>query len=271
MYTDKHVYQIFELYPQWLFELTGLRSPGQCRFLSLSLKAIERRADGVIIPEAEQEPLSVVELQMQPDRTVYNRIAIEMALIQEQYDQREVQGILIFLAPELDPDTAPWNKIVHVFYLTQILDELSSRSPDHPLVALFKPITEENLQTLEKWAVTYYNRIKGFELAEASRSKLLDVFVNWLEQRFRDRGKKEIETMLLGELPDLRETQSGKDLIAIGRQEGERAGLLWLLEAKFGALDSPTKERINAIDSVERLKDLYRQVLAVASIDQLRW
>jgi hypothetical protein len=33
-------------------------------------------------------------------------------------------------------------------------------------------------------------------------------------QRFSDRGKEEIEAMLLGQLPDLRETQAGKDLIA---------------------------------------------------------
>jgi len=60
--------------------------------------------------------------------------------------------------------------------------------------------------------------------------------------------------MLLGQLPDLRETQSGKDLIAIGRQEGrqegERAGLIWLLEAKFGVLDAVTRDRIEAIDSM---------------------
>jgi len=81
----------------------------------------------------------------------------------------------------------------------------------------------------------------------------------------------EIENMLLGQLPDLRETQSGKDLIAIGRQEGERAGLIWLLEAKFGVLDAVTRDRIEAIDSVDRLRDLYRQVLNVDSIAQLQW
>lgn len=105
--------------------------------------------------------------------------------------------------------------------------------------------------------------------------KLLDVFINWLEQRFKDLGKMEIENMLLGQLPDLRETQSGKDLIAIGRQEGrqegERAGLIWLLEAKFGMLDAVARDRIEAIESVDRLRDLYRQVLNVESIAQLQW
>jgi hypothetical protein len=48
------------------------------------------------------------------------------------------------------------------------------------------------------------------------------VFVSWLEQRFRDKSKQEIEMLLLGALPDLRVTRSGKDLIHIGWLEGHR-------------------------------------------------
>jgi len=116
----------------------------------MTLKAIERRTDGVLVPDAEHEPLSVVELQIQFDPTIYNRIAIEMALIQEQYNQRNVQGIIIFLTTSIDPKTPPWNKIVQVFYLTEMLEALSIRIPELPLVALFRPVLEENLETLEK-------------------------------------------------------------------------------------------------------------------------
>jgi len=63
-----------EAYPQWLFELTGLPSPDPCRFQSVTLKAIERRTDGVLVPDVEHQPLSVVELQMQSDPSIYNRI-----------------------------------------------------------------------------------------------------------------------------------------------------------------------------------------------------
>jgi len=52
------------------------------------------------------------------------------------------------------------------------------------------------------------------------------VFLDWLIQRFKDLGKKEIEQMLLGKLPDLRETQAGKDLIAIGLEQGIEMGEL---------------------------------------------
>ena len=62
--------------------------------------------------------------------------------------------------------------------------------------------------------------------------------------------------MMLGQLPDLRDTQSGKDLIAIGRLEGNREGklegklegkreaLLELLEIRFGGLSHELREQI---------------------------
>ncbi len=52
----------------------------------------------------------------------------------------------------------------------------------------------------------------------------MDAFVSWLEQRLSQKSKKEIEIMLLGELPALEETQSGRDLIRIGEERGIRVG-----------------------------------------------
>lgn len=51
MHSDKQLYEIFEVNPQWLFELTGRTSPGPCKFVSITLKAIERRSDGLLLPE----------------------------------------------------------------------------------------------------------------------------------------------------------------------------------------------------------------------------
>ena len=64
MNSDKHLYEIFEAYPQWVFELTGRPWPGPCRFQSVTIKAIQRSADGVLIPEVTGEAILVVEFQM---------------------------------------------------------------------------------------------------------------------------------------------------------------------------------------------------------------
>ncbi|MEZ6130594.1 MAG: hypothetical protein R3C59_18055 [Planctomycetaceae bacterium] len=89
---------------------------------------------------------------------------------------------------------------------------------------------------------------------------LTDVFVSWLEQRFRDKGKQEIEEMLVGALPDLTETQSGRDLIEIGMKRGEEKGkaegkaegeakgkrdsLLLFLEFRFKDVPDTVRERL---------------------------
>ena len=224
METDKHFYELFEVNPQWIFELTGRKSPGPCRFISMTMKSIERRSDGVLVPDSISESISITEIQMQTDAGVYGRIVIEMALLQAEYPTRNVEGIIIFGSRELDPRTDPWVKIVSVYYLDDLIEQLSERSPNHPLVAVFQPLVESNRDILESNAAQYYNQIVSSS-DDRQQEKLISVFVDWLMQRFRERGKQEIENMILGKLPDLRDTQSGRDLIAIGVEQGIEQGI----------------------------------------------
>ena len=69
MKTDKQLFKIFEAVPEWLFELTGLPSPGSSTLQSFTVKALERAADGLVVPEAADQPLTVVEFQFQKDNT----------------------------------------------------------------------------------------------------------------------------------------------------------------------------------------------------------
>ena len=75
--------------------------------------------------------------------------------------------------------------------------------------------------------------------------------------------------MLIGQLPDLRETQSGKDLIAIGVETGKRDNLIELLESRFGPLDSGLTERIKRLAGLEVLAKHYTKALKIKSLDQL--
>jgi len=83
--------------------------------------------------------------------------------------------------------------------------------------------------------------------------------------------------MLIGSLPDLRETPSGKDLIHIGRMEGKIEGeikgkierLLLVLNSRFGQLDPKLKERIEQISAIEQADRLLLRALEIASIDEL--
>lgn len=80
--------------------------------------------------------------------------------------------------------------------------------------------------------------------------------------------------MLIGQLPDLRETQSGKDLIAIGRTEGKIEGktegkieaLMQLLEIRFGAIPTTLRAQIVQIKSMSELDTLYKKAIRISSL-----
>ena len=223
----------------------------------------------MLYPDAPDSPITVTEIQAQLNPFIYARVVIEMAMLQRENQNREVQGVVLFFSENLDPKIAPWDEVVHSFYLDEMLAELATRQPDHPLVAVFQPVIQLDDKTLEDSAATCYNQIKTSNLSPPAIETLLAVFVNWLEQRFFELGKQEIENMLLGELPDLRETQSGKDLIAIGKSEGKIEGLLLQLSAKFGDIDPEMRQRIEGLQSAEIVNRLLMQVVKINSIDQL--
>ncbi len=224
MKTDKELYRIFEVVPEWVFELAGLPSPGKSTLRSITVKALERRADGVVVPERPDLPLTVVEFQFQADDTIYRRTVVEMAAVQDAFPGRVVQGLVFFGYNNLDPQTMPWTQVVRSYVLPDVLAEWERKEPKHPLVAVFKPLLAESEEVLQGQAAGYFRAIKHSSLDPACKRTLEEVFVSWLEQRLKHKTKKEIETMLLGELPDLEETASGKDLIRIGEQRGEKRG-----------------------------------------------
>lgn len=224
MRTDKQIFRIFQAAPQWVFELTGLPSPGKSTFQTVSLKALERSADGVNIPVDARQPITVLEIQFQKDEGIYTRIVAEMALIQEAHAWREVQGIILFRDRSLDPLTPPWHKFIHSFSLNELLARFEEVHPQHALAAVFKPVFLDDLSKLAEGAPEYYRMISKSTLDEACKTMLSDVFVNWLLQRFKEKGRKEIEAMLIGELPNLEETRAGKELIRIGEERGKLQG-----------------------------------------------
>lgn len=79
--------------------------------------------------------------------------------------------------------------------------------------------------------------------------------------------------MLLGELPELEETQSGKDLIRIGEERGERRGeqrgeqrglqkaILVSLRARYGTVPATLQDKIHSltIDEAERVLEYLPQ------------
>jgi len=264
MKTDKELYRIFGVAPEWVFELAGLPSPGKSTLQSVVIKALERRADGVIVPKASDQSITVVEFQFQADDTIYRRTVVEMAAVQEIYPGRAVQGVIFFAYNSLDPQTAPWTQVVRSYVLPDLLQEWERKQPEHPLVAVFKPLLAESEEVLQRQAAGYLRAIKQSSLSIPCRRTLEEVFISWLEQRFKDKTKKEIETMLLGELPDLEETASGKDLIRIGCEKAIRA----FLAARHGTIPAAIQERIAKL-TPDEAENMMRYLAQCPSLDEV--
>lgn len=270
MKTDKQLFQIFATMPEWLFDLTGLPSPGTCEMRSFTVKELQRDPDGVFVPLDVQQPLTVAEFQFQWDENIYTRIVIEMAAVQEAHAQRPVQGVIVFGKPGLDPRTAPWTQVVQSVLLQDVLNDLRQRQPQHPLVSVLEPLLEPDDDTLESTAAGHYRALKQCDLDERRREVLLDVFVNWLEQRFQQKSKKEIETMLSPyELPDIRDTQSGRDLIAIGKLEGLEEAIVLVVKDRFRRVPKELEERLPQIPrrSKQQLLRFVTRAESVADIE----
>lgn len=276
MKTDKQLFKVFQACPEWLYLLAKQPSPGNCRFDSLTVKELERRLDGLVVPDDSALATTVFEFQFQKDVEIYNRVVVEMAAAERAYAMRTVQGIIFFQSDSLDDKPEPWCRIVQSVPMQDALDELERNDPQHPLVAVCKPLSATESE-LDANAVAYYRKIKRSQLPELTRATLSEVFVSWLEQRFKSKSKREIEIMLIGELPELEDTQSGKDLIAIGEKRGEKRGLelgekraaITVAEAKFGALPNGVTEQIKALGDAS-ITELLNQLVKFPDLADLQ-
>jgi predicted transposase YdaD len=146
--------------------------------------------------------------------------------------------------------------------LPDLLQRLALAQPDHPLLGVFLPYLEADLERLRAQAPPVYRRLQETTRSETTRRHCVDVFQSWLMARFKTLSLEEILTML-GELTPLEETRAYKELVAKGRQEGrEREARLVLrqLQRRLGAVSPAQLARIAALP-IDALEDLGEALL----------
>ena len=272
--TDKQIYLILSRCPQYLYELSGLPSFGPSVLRSVELKDLRRTADAIEFPENPGAPLTVVEVQFQKEkkgRNVYRRLFTSMALIQEEHPDRGVRGMIFFATKTLDPQTEPWKDWATVCYLDELLAGLEAREPDHPLVAVFKPLFVTSIEELVTQANTHYRKLHGSSLVPGLRDVLCEVFESWLLERLPTKTKHEIAMIL--DLPDVRQTVCGRELLDEGRTEGKAEGkaelLTFLAETRLGPLPEELKQRIQQLPA-DAFQSLALKVLELTQVEELR-
>ncbi len=106
MKTDTLFYELFQAAPQTFFELLQITPPCPYRFESVTIKATEKRIDGILEPEQASETIYFVEVQAFPDPSIYWRVMWEVAAYFKQRPDRcenEWQAVVFWLDINDDP------------------------------------------------------------------------------------------------------------------------------------------------------------------------
>jgi len=292
MKTDREIYTLLGADAETLAILTdGIRVRGPYRFEALEVKGLDRRTDGVLLPEAPDEPIWIIEFQARDDPKIYHRSVVELGLVGERNLGRVVRGLILFATPALDPRTEPWyaaarqpDAPLRVAYLQPILEALERREPGHPLLAVFLPYRIADPERLRQEGPQALGRIAAAALPQAVRERLTDVFFSWLTVRFSHLSYPEILTMFGIQTP-FEETRTYKELVAIGHEKGldegreegreegrrEEAANLLLRQAtrRFGPLPPELEVRLDALP-LARLEALAEAIFDLASQSDLR-
>lgn len=274
MRTDKHYFKIFEVRPDWAYLLAGIKPPKRLQFRSVAIKELEAIADGVAIPAEPSESLGVIEMQEQFNAEIYPTTAIKMAALQKMYGMRPVIGMIFFGEARLDPQTEPWRHVISSFVLRDAVTAFAERHPDHPLTAVFDPLLARSDEDLKNRANADVRCIKfAPELTDKARDALLNVFASWMLQRFKHLPRREIEAMMLIDLPPLEETVSGKELIQLGEVRGEARGLseaiLVVSTARFQRVPEALRKQISLL-STQTAKALLSDLDQITSLTALK-
>ena len=228
MDSDKQLYQIFQSCPQYLMAMVGRYQDRNVKFEAKEFKKIERHSDGFITIEGDDTPRMIIEFEMNKVPSVYNRLIMEMTLAIDEEPERSAMGVIMFPSRADDPGHPTWNEVrEHCHQILQVLyldQELAKLLPDHPLRSVFEPYLNENLNELKANARTLNGNIHNSNLNPSQKKNLESVFTYWMSKRFTNLTVDEVINMT-GLSTPIEETTLGKELLARGKEQGDKSYL----------------------------------------------
>jgi predicted transposase/invertase (TIGR01784 family) len=255
--TDSLFYQIFLRFPDSFFDLIGQpqQQAANYQFTSQEVKQLSFRLDGLFMPlrEDSQQPLYLVEVQFQPDDTLYYRLFAELFLFLKQYQPPHPwQIVVIYPHRRVEREQSlHFGEILNLASVRRIyLDEL----PHNPSlgIGVIKLVVESETAAV-RTAQTLMERTREEITDQSSQRQLINLIESIIIYKLPQKSREEIEAMF--GLSDLRQTRVYQEALAEGEerglerglQEGERLVVENLLRVRFGELDPPLQAIISRI------------------------
>jgi predicted transposase/invertase (TIGR01784 family) len=261
--TDSLFYQIFLRFPDSFFDLIGQPQPGAAnyQFTSQEVKQLSFRLDGLFMPLREdiQQPLYLVEVQFQPDDTLYYRLFAELFLFLKQYQPPHPwQIVVIYPHRGVEREQSlHFGEILNLASVRRIyLDELPYRDNPSLGIGVIKLVVESETAAV-RTAQTLIGRTREEITDQSSQRQLINLIESIIIYKFPQKSREEIEAMF--GLSDLKQTRVYQEALAEGEeqglerglerglQEGERLVVENLLRVRFGELDPPLQAIISRI------------------------
>ena len=210
MRRDAIFYQIFQRYPDLIFELIdrSLTPTQGYRFDSVEVKETSFRVDGVFLPPADAAPQRVIfaEVQFQKDETLYHRFFTESLIYlyrnQGRYD--DWYGVILLESRDLEPSDAQIHRsLLDSAQVQRIyLNELNRQEQSLGIALMQLTIAPEAEATAE--ARRLLERAQTESSASFSTGDIIEMISTILVYKFSNLSREEVESMLRLNIEEIR-------------------------------------------------------------------
>lgn len=289
---DEDVHELATRFPIGVLSLVGVRPRGSYRVEAVEVKA-RRRLDLVFTPEDPRDPRVYLEWQGWRDPELERRMLEELVIHCVRTGTfAPVVAAIVYTAPEtraaaLPADIGhPGGDVVRFTPVRVVLPEIAPEAllaaGGAALVALPLVGPEERVRAD---AHAWFQTVRSQAPTASERASATDLFVRLLSWRL---GTMDVKQLLTGEEDAMKETATGRALLAEGRAEGHAKGftegrekgraeerrrtVLLVLELRLGAVPGWVGPRLEQEHDLERLEALLegaRQVTSEADVRAL--
>jgi predicted transposase/invertase (TIGR01784 family) len=232
--TDTIFYQLFQTFPNLLFELIGenLDQAQNYEFSSREIKELARTFDGIFLPAQDEAdlPIYFVEVQFQTKPDFYSRFFTEIFVYLGQYQpQQNWRAVAVFASRNLDPGLPqPYGFFAETPCLTQVyLDEIVAIPPSSlglGIVQLVMGQQENAVAQARQLVQTARQQVAN----ETFKEKVIELIETVLIYKLPKLNRKELEQMF--GLEDLKKTRYFQDVAADSKVEGKLESVPGLLK-----------------------------------------
>ncbi|MFN4774396.1 MAG: DUF2887 domain-containing protein [Pseudanabaena sp.] len=238
------------------------------------------RFDGIFMPEANDKPIFLAEIQFQPKEDFYSEFLAEIFLYLNQYRPiQDWQAIAIFARHNSEPTPDKFcQELITLGRIKRVyLEDLRQETNSHAIEII------QLILATEKKAPTIARKLAE-KVEQETNTELRDNVVEFIEAvlvyKFPKLTRQEVEAMFTHS--DLKKTRVYQDAVLEGRQEGLQIGeqrglqrqsaiLLRQLTRKFGKISPRIKSQISKL-SVAQLEDLAEAIFDLqSSADLSAW